>query len=347
MEEVRWGKTFWEDINPDFGVWHKPNARHRAVKQCFDVIYSSNSSGARDIERRKTAQQPRVIVLGDSMMEGFGVADGKRVSDLLEARTGIEHMNFATSGVFSPTQYYLVYKTIAKQFAHSVVLIGLLPANDLLEDDIGYGKTALSDRYRPYFVSQGSDYELTYFQDSLTKSSFRQPDDRLALVKRTLGEFTYTYNALTYAKAAWTSRRGSTPTRPEYPQSPDRSRYSGYFDYTAEQLAHLEFVLLRIRDEANGRPVVVAILPTRIDFERSMAEGPPALTAALREFGEKEGIEIVDLLPTMNAQGVALDELFLPCDGHWSEQGHRAAANAILSAISIYRKGLSSGHSTK
>src|SRR5262245_62400166 len=83
------------------------------------MTYRSNSYGARDVERTLTSDRPRVLVLGDSMTEGLGVALEQRFTNLLERETGIEHLNFATSGDFGTTQYYLLYKTLASKFSHS------------------------------------------------------------------------------------------------------------------------------------------------------------------------------------------------------------------------------------
>ncbi len=42
---------FWADINPAFGVWHRPNGHFFHQGGCFSVEYTTNSYGARDKER--------------------------------------------------------------------------------------------------------------------------------------------------------------------------------------------------------------------------------------------------------------------------------------------------------
>src|SRR5215469_8276141 len=79
---------FWADLNPDFGVWHKSNATFIHKGSCFEVTYTTNSYGAIDKERSLRSTEPRVIVLGDSMMEGYTLERWDRLSDQLEQKTG-------------------------------------------------------------------------------------------------------------------------------------------------------------------------------------------------------------------------------------------------------------------
>ena len=184
-------EPFWSDSNARFGVWHKAGVSVRHRKSCFDVVYQANSYGARDAERDLESDTPRVVVLGDSFVEGYGLDVGDRTSNLLEDHAGIEHLNFGSTGHFGPTQFYLVYEWLARDFEHDAVLVGILPDNDFLDDDFDYGRIAYWNRYRPYWTGEYPDYELIYFPQS------RAPENpTLARLKHVLSESTYTYNAL-------------------------------------------------------------------------------------------------------------------------------------------------------
>ena len=89
---------FWTDTNPAFGIWHRPNGHFVHQEGCFSLEYSTNSYGARDVERSLHSSQPRAVVLGDSIIEGFGLADQDRLTNILEKRTGREHLNFGVGG---------------------------------------------------------------------------------------------------------------------------------------------------------------------------------------------------------------------------------------------------------
>src|SRR3974390_803758 len=90
-------KPFWHDSDSVFGIWHYPNGTFFHQGACFSVVYHTNSYGARDIERSRHSVQPRTVVLGDSFVEGYDSSDAQRLTNLLEQKTGREHLNFGTS----------------------------------------------------------------------------------------------------------------------------------------------------------------------------------------------------------------------------------------------------------
>lgn len=138
---------FWANIDPIVGRWRYPNATFRNVFSCFDETYRTNSVGARDPERSLvSSDKQRAVVLGDSFTEGWGVAHGDRVTDILEAETGIEHLNFGTSS-WGTIQQWLYYKNYAHAYDHSAVLLLMLPSNDFHDNDPDYQNQNL---YRPY-----------------------------------------------------------------------------------------------------------------------------------------------------------------------------------------------------
>jgi hypothetical protein len=167
-------KPFWGDFNKDLGKWRIPNDSLQKFR-CDDntsLVYQTNNMGARDIDRslKNNISKKRVIFLGDSFVEGIMVNTPDRCSNILEKKTGYEHLNFGINGT-SPINYYLIYKTLAKKFDHDVVIIGILPANDF--EDYSEGKEiSLIDYpiYRPYWKKTKSDYELKYSLASINQS---------------------------------------------------------------------------------------------------------------------------------------------------------------------------------
>ena len=69
------------------------------------------------------------------MVEGWGLPDESRFSNLLERVIGVEHLNFGMSH-FSPYQSYLVYRDLASGFDHDAVVIGITPENDFVDLDL-------------------------------------------------------------------------------------------------------------------------------------------------------------------------------------------------------------------
>jgi hypothetical protein len=48
---------------------------------------------------------------------------------------------------------------------------------------------------------------------------------------------------------------------------------------------------------------------------------------------EDHGITTSDVLEQWLERGLNTEGLYLPCDGHWSEAGHRAAFDVILPVV--------------
>ena len=82
-------KPFWSDINPIWGVWHEPLSRYDHVRKCYQATYTANSHGMRDQERTIKSDKKRIVVLGDSFTEGFGLKLHERWTDQLEEKTQI------------------------------------------------------------------------------------------------------------------------------------------------------------------------------------------------------------------------------------------------------------------
>ena len=334
---------FWRDVNPDFGVWRNPSVVYRHIKACFDVIYHSNTYGARDAERLVHSERPRIVVLGDSMTEGSGVSDVHRFTNLLEQETGIEHLNFAVGGNFGTTQYYLVYKTLASKFSHSAVLVGMLPTNDFWDNDYEYGQHVYPNRYRPYLVGEHPNYRLLYHQRSIEQSTFRDRGGWLGFGQRILSEFTYSYNALAYFKLLLATVRDPaiakdhTAREREFfdaNKAIDRSRpYSGYYDYRKDQLDLVKYTFEIIKQAAGRREIIIALLPTPVDFNRYDPAATPRLSAELGEFAAANGMKLIDLLPSMYRDAKDWNDYILPCDGHWNAHGHAVAAQYLSRAL--------------
>jgi hypothetical protein len=151
------------DYNKFFGAWHLPSSKYRHKKKCFDVSYSFNKYGARDKERNIESKKNRTLILGDSVVEGYGLKNEDRFSNLLEKETGIEHLNFGTSGHFGTTQYFLIYKHLASNFSHNKVIVFYTATNDIEDDSFEFGKKIHNKRYRPYLISNGNEYKIKYF----------------------------------------------------------------------------------------------------------------------------------------------------------------------------------------
>ena len=315
------GSRFWADTNPWFGVWHDPHSSFKHVSPDCNLTYHANSWGMRDRERAKSPKGiKRVAVLGDSFMEGWSVATEDRMSDRLERATGLQHLNFGTSGSFGPTQYLMLYTHLAKEFQHDAVIIALLPDNDFLDDDFDYGQIMHKGRYRPFFVGSKPDYRLVY-------SPAGQRSLLSRLLEQALMQLTYTGNVIKQFKSL--SRHG---------QSALRADYAGYFDFTPAQWDRMEHVLKEFRRAAPSLPILVLTMPCDTDFQRAEKAGPPPLPAKMTALCRSLDMQYLDLLPAMRSAKVGWQACYLKTDRHWNATGNRVAADAVLAHAEFYRQ---------
>lgn len=308
---------FWDGEHPIFGVWHRPKAAFRHRSPCFDVTYHSNSVGARDVERRRDGRRPRVIVLGDSYLEGWGIPRAQRLSDLLERKTAIPHLNFAMAH-FGPYQALLAYRELAREFEHTAVLIGVLPTNDFvdLDPELAGRVAGYEYRYRPYLVSEGTGFR---------HETLREPS-----LLRWLRRHSQLFQAMRQARGGERPRfdavLGGDPAEPQ--------RIASFFyDFGEDELARFRFVLDELVRAAQGRRVAVVLIPVLRDLARFSQSGPDPLSRRLGAWARERGALLVDLLPAMHDYSADWGRYFHACDYHWSALGNRVAAELVLDAL--------------
>ncbi|MDB5723504.1 MAG: hypothetical protein JWQ16_258 [Novosphingobium sp.] len=321
--------SFWVDVDPAFGVWHLPHARYRHAKACFDVPYRANAFGMRGPETTKAHRGKRVVVLGDSFAEGWGIADGRRVPDLLARDTGTEHLDFGTSGDFDPTQYWQLYRTLAKQFDHDAVIVMILPNNDFTPGGMTETRDAAA-RWVPRLTGHYPDYRVTYPPRRFEP----QPHDWKRFAVNLPGEFWLTYRTAGFMVAYVSAVRAHNAGAPEQ-GALQRSRY---YSYSAEEFGRMRYAIEQIaKDAGKDRRVLVVTIPRPDDFAAALSGAPPPLPRELSAVAQGAGIDYLDLLPAMQADAKGQPaRWFLTCDGHWSAAGHAEAARVIRSAWPYY-----------
>ncbi len=303
---------FWTDINPDFGVWHRANGVFEHKGGCYDVTYYTNSFGMRDRPRSLHAPLPRTVILGDSMMEGLGIDAPYRLSNIMERDTGIEQLNFGTGGSFGPLQYAILYKTMASNFDHNLVIVAVLPDNDFHDMDYEYWKSiGEGQRYRPYYAPDLSVFYAGHFDPNEGNSAWDRTEAfmRAYLASYHVGQYIYT-------RFYWRNLH----------------KYSGYNDFNDVDLARLYKSLNDIKAIAGAHDarMMVFLIPRATDFIELHQTGRNRLGPIMEQWGMKNGIPVKDLLPEMDARdGANWHSYFLPCDGHWSVKGNAVAADIL------------------
>ncbi|MFT5251161.1 MAG: hypothetical protein ACI87N_000133 [Flavobacteriales bacterium] len=324
-------QNFWFDLDENFGTLHLPNDVYRQKKYCFDVVYKSNSKGFRDAGREVIGETRRVVALGDSFTEGIGVQVEDRLTNLLETETNIPHLNFGLAGNFGPTQYLMMYKTLASKYSHDAVLVGILPANDFIDDDYAVSLKVGGDRYQPFHVGEYPNYKLVYHTDSIHKS--RAIPSKQSFVSKVVKNFTNSYNMYRYLRVMQKVK--------EIPEDKllSVSQVPTYFNFTSNQFNRMRYAIEEIKKIAGDRPVMVYSIPIYKEIQAFRKHKKNPLGKQLKMVCEAINVEYLDLLPrTHNLSEEAYEAMFLSCDGHWSETGNAFAKKHIESFFTYYKK---------
>jgi lysophospholipase L1-like esterase len=310
------------DIHPVWGTWHYAET-YNFNGDCFNVPYNINSYGARDKERTvKSIDSNRVLVLGDSFIEGFGIEEKDRLSNILEAETGTEFLNFGCSD-FGTAQEYLLYKNLALKFTHSTILLSILPMNDFYDNDINYHKGLYDGyvRYKPYYIKDSGKYNLVYADSNFQNSTFNKEGyfKKNNSVKGTLARFLRAYtawfNVLDYFRHV---KKRST----YYSQN-----YSGFVNYKKSDIERLSYLIKEIKSLAQNKRFIVFTIPIESEIKRYQQDGQNPLAGELLKLCKENKVEFIDLLPLY--AGKQIKDYFLPCNPHWNSEGNKFAAEIL------------------
>lgn len=319
---VNAGTKFWVYIDEHFGVWHAPHSEYLHNKSCFVEKYEANKFGMRDEETTLESAHPRVAVLGDSFMEGWGNKEKQRVSELLEAHHGVEVLNFGTSGGFGTIQEWLQYKHLVDKFDHDVVLLGILPHNDFKDNDYELGLRG--GDYRPYLKGDYPDYELVYSADALP--DLDRPTPLLRSFDYTFREWSSFYRIMRYLGSY---RIKDFKLVPRWQEEFEREEpKSHYYSFSEEEWDIMRYSLERLAAEVGDKKLIVFTIPVTPDFQEYDGDVPP-LSSRIRSVIEGNGGIYVDLLEEMHKRGYTPHDLFFVCDNHWSPFGNEVAASIL------------------
>ena len=317
----------WRTEYHDWGGWHRPSSTAHHSERCFSVTYTSNSYGARDRERTMTETTKRAVVLGDSFIEGYGVDEPKRLSDLLEQHLGYEMLNFGMTN-FGPLQYQILYDRLVREFQHDLVIVGVLPENDFVDNDIDFARSIriYGKYYRPYYSPTGG---VIYPRKRPAPNS--QPFAAFA----DLREHRSWHDNLRHFFWLYGLRRELTVDVKTI-FHPTGEQYIGYLEDDPARIEHVLGSLRAIHELAKPRPVLVVFIPDYRSWTY-IEQHPEAYTqtvaVSMTDALRHDGIIAVDLLQAFMHRGLDKKSLYLPCDGHWSAAGHEAASVVLAPVV--------------
>ena len=305
-----------------YGWALRPGARY--VGRGGETI-TVNARGYRGPEHpeRPAPGVTRVLMLGDSVAFGSGVADDETFSALLDARPDVEALNLGVDG-YGTDQALLRLRREGLAFHPHVVVLNFCVRNDHFDNAL---PVALYDGRspKPYFTLDGGRLVL---HDAHLRLSRRQRA-AVALVERS-----FLVNALLAAGGAGPEAVGGG--RDEEDWGERRKVALADFARTAELTVRL-IAAMEEDARAAGAAFVVLVHP-----DRRAWDGDDTLVRPLTS-GGLAGTRVVPLAGEYAARHLSFDEIALDRLGHLSRSGHEAAAGIIGRIL----EGVSTGHSPR
>jgi hypothetical protein len=305
----------------------RPHSFGRMKSREYNVTYRINSFGLRDNEpemdhRRKGA----IVLLGDSFMEGYGVARGEIAADHLRQR-GISVVNAGVKS-YSPLLHYLWLRHRGLALQSDTILL-FFDQSDPTNDEF-YGRrldrddAGLPARIRPR--------RIALLEPPERLDAMLAPRSALYayLVHLGLKHFPREKEDIGYAGAA-DALDALFPGRDAIPDAAYLPRWRHSFEY-----------LGLIRDLCRERGIAFAIViypyghqvsPDAWPHGRVAHHFPPGVSSdrprrVVEDWAVAEGIPVFSLWDAFRNHP-APGTLFFPHDGHWTPAGHALVAEEI------------------
>lgn len=336
------------------------------------VRVSYNSDGWRDVQHsiENAENSFRVLVLGDSYMEGYSVG----LEDVFHRRLmrlandqgmNLEVINLGVGG-YGTLQELLAFQNIGARYKPDLVLLGLYLANDVrnnsLELESAVNGESMKVATRPFLSpAAAAEWEITrvdyagarrrYENAKSQSESFWHRMLANSAVLQALAKAKYQHKK---SREVDVSKQGKQPAVEPAAAEEERRRNFAFFGVNFCQ-EYPEFtrawestklILERLKQDTTnaGAEFFVFTVPSLSDVHPEtigetaeadllcLAE-PPSYARAIGILSELE-IEHLNLLPTFRQEAANKNvSLFRMTDRHWNELGHELAAETVYQTL--------------
>lgn len=302
---------FWI-YDPLLGWAHEPGQEGIFETEQFRTEVRINERGLRDrlhpYERQDATK--RILVLGDSFAWGYGVEESERFSQLLEADLGVEVINAGVSG-YSTDQELLWYENEGVKYETDLVIL-VLTGNDVGDNN----RQLVSNIYfKPRFVFKDGQLVPTNYPVPQTSSR---------------GKFVYSVSqrsALAYFLTLRYFDMQSLYSRMKSNADQGSPQASGGKVQTSPESFKLTIALINeMKKIAESKQAKFMIVSNDRWWNLSSEETYGDFVAAMQD----DGLLVLDV---ESMPGFDAGEMLIPDDGHWSQSGHKFAAQKIESFI--------------
>ena len=341
------------DFDPELGFSHVPGAEGWWVNISapfeFRTRVEISSQGLRDreFEFEKPEGIERILIIGDSMVDGLEVPLGDTFPKQLEliyldSGRGVEVINGGHYG-YGTDQELLFYRLRGRQFHPDIVVLGFSPSNDIAEN---LESETLSPKPFFEFVADGT-LELKNFPVSPMDENIPARSTILEQIKQTLYDKSKLYRFTSYQvmrQVPWLRQLlagiGVVDPEGDFERESTLETYStdtsNYFQNGWEVTSAL---ILRLREEVevDGAQFAVVIMP---DPRQFVYAGMPG--QHVTKWNERmmlscgnQNMDCIDLFPVFQSlvEDGEIDSYFYPRDGHPNSAGHRIIAETLYTFL--------------
>ena len=310
--------------HPEIGNLPEPNSSGIIVTRDFESPYKVDENGFRNTGN--WPDEADIVVIGDSLVFGYGVDADQAWPQLLSQQTGTDVLNLGLIGA-SPQQYRRIYEAFARPLKPAVVVVGFFARNDFWDADM-YASWESSGVGGNYLEWRG-----------FGRPTAEQYDDPLYRTFYAVRKRSYVLALIKLGRDALSGKRTATPT--ELTTATGSKMLLHGDDYTLKTLLSepgsetFELViseLLQIRDAArdDGSRLVVLLQPAKEEVYREAENAPlPDATAALRRRLQQLEIEYIDAAPALQELAQDSAPLYFPTDGHPNADGYAVFAKLV------------------
>ena len=346
ITEVKYPDTFVADET--LGWIHKPNTEGIFASSEFTTHIKINSKGLRDREYNynKPDGIKRIIVLGDSQTEGWGVEDGERFTEVLEDSL-LKDVQVINMGVWSygNDQELLTLKNEGVKYNPDLVIVAF-SCNDIVDN--------MNSDNNMFVLNADNELILTNISVSRKSDASDNQNNLFVTFQRFFQKYSHTYHfafnrLLTNPigknlLVTLIAKLGLTEIYTQW-----YNLFSNTYTPEVQYGCNLTKAILKeidvVAKENNAKTLIV--LTTRqfqvyYDTWREAA-GKVGITTQfcniskpndlIVEFGKKNDILVLDLLPEFREHAENGEQLHFYKDGHWNANGHKLAAELIYDKL--------------
>lgn len=317
--------------DPVLGWRGKKNITRRFHTPEFDVLIRHDDAGFRAPEPpRPAAAESNLLVLGDSLVWGWGVEQGDLFTDILQTELGpdVAVYNRAVNAYATGQELLLLRRELDTRDYDGVLLV--VSATDM-------GDNADHKKHRPaYDLVDGELVARNQPPPGVLKNS----------VERFLDDNSYATNFLSWQFAAlkrwWqsaqpdepdseeTTETGDTEPPRDVSSDPEAPSQPGNGARDMPGFAVTERLLVEIIETSRRRGIPVHLMYATTNLHLRHSPFETGFRDLVRQIAAREGASFLDLNEPLEAMWDRNEIPLIPRDGHWSASGHQAVADLIL-----------------